>query len=495
MRTIGLIGTTITLALTLGAPVAAAPLSDAQDERLRTVHLLNRAAFGPTPALLEEVLRVGRQVWLSEQLRDPSPADPALEARLAVYPALEMDSSELIENYPRRSANDPSTMGIGRPQRVPIEVTAASVTRAVHARAQLREVLTDFWFNHFNVTASNNFMRLAVVSYVRDTIRPNALGYFEDLLRATAQSPAMLYYLDNYRSVAPGSRGRYSGLNENYARELLELHTVGVDGGYSQEDVLEVARAFTGWTFTPPRTGEVTFDFRARDHVRGPKKVLGKTIAAGDESEGLEILRFLATHPSTAEFLAHKLVERFVSDDPPAALVARTAEVFLASGGHIGWTLASLLTSDEFDDPAHRGNKAKSPLEVVASTLRAFEADVSVGIEAARWVDRLGQPLLGAPSPAGWPETADGVLSPGGMVGRFTFAHQAATGAVPGTDIDADLWRPLFTLWGTEGLAHYLLGRPPGATTRAALETAARSGAQPGLLAALVLAGPEFQLH
>ena len=485
--------------LALAAPAAAddGPLGSIQssEEDARVLHLLNRAAFGPSPASVEEVHRVGRGRWISDQIFGDSMPDPELDEKLSIYPALPMNSSELMANYPQQNRRTDEPVGIGPPQRVPVEVAAANLTRAVHGRAQIREVMTDFWFNHFNVSASEGFTRLAVVSYVRDAIRPHALGYFEDLLRATAESPAMLYYLDNYVSVAPGSRGRYSDINENYARELLELHTLGVDGGYTQRDVIEVARTLTGWTFTSPRTGVVEFAFFPRVHDRGPKQVLGETIPSGNQSEGLQVLHLLATHPSTAEFVSRKILQRLVADDPPQELVDRTAGVFLMTGGHIGWTVASVLTSDEFNDPAHRNNKAKTPLELVASALRATDADVTHGVGGARLVADLGQPMLRAPAPTGWPEIGSGILSPGGMVTRFDFGYLAATDRIEGARVDAQLWEPLVEIWGTDGLSQYLLGRLPGKTTRAALQKAHADGADPGLLAAIVLGSPEFQLQ
>ncbi len=460
-------------------------------EDARVLHLLRRAAFGPTPELVEEVHRLGRARWVAQQLEPETIEDPELEARLALYPSLTMDATDLLANYPRQ--NNQMPMGIGPPQQVPFEVAAASVTRAVHGKAQLNEVLTDFWFNHFNVSAEAGPVRLAVVSYVRDTIRPHAMGYFRDLLRATSESVAMLYYLDNYANVAPGSRGRRSGTNENYARELLELHTLGIEGGYTETDIQEVAKAFTGWTFTNPNTGTVEFVFVPRLHVGGDKTVLGRRIASGGQDEGIQILDMLASHPSTARFIATKLLRRFLTDDPAPELVERVADTFLATGGHIGWTVATILLSDEFQSPAYRLKKTKTPLELIASALRATGAEVGQGVGAARLIGNLGQPMLKATAPTGWPETASGILSPGGMSTRFEAGYLLATNNLPGVRIDDGLWAPIVELWGIEGLAQYLLGRPAGALTRAALEKAAGEGAAPALLAALVLASPEFQ--
>lgn len=499
MKSTSLAGMAVAFALT--AQVASAtedgPLgsiaSTAEDARV--IHLLNRAAFGPTPESIEEVHRMGRHAWVAQQLVPDSIADPEIEAKLSIYPALPMGATELLESYPAQDPRRDEPMGIGPPQRVPVEVAAANLTRAVHGKAQLREVMTDFWFNHFNVSAQDGPIRLAVVPYLRDAIRPNALGYFGDMLRATAESIAMLYYLDNYISVAPGSRGPNSGINENYARELLELHTLGVDGGYSQDDVIEVARAFTGWTFTPPRSGTVEFAFVPQLHDRGPKTVLGATIPSGGQSEGLRILERLATHPSTARFLATKILRRLVADEPPEEMIDRTAEVYLVTGGHIGWTVASILLSDDFFAPEHRQNKAKTPLELVASALRATGAEVELGVEASRRVGDLGQPMLRAPAPTGWPEVSPEILSPGGMVTRFEFGYLVASDAIEGVRVDEDLWESILQIWGTDGLAQFLLGRLPSASTRAALDAAAAGGATATILAAMVLGSPEFQLQ
>ncbi len=486
----------LALGLALAALGAAAPFvataSSADPERdARLLHLLSRATFGPTPALLEEVRRVGAEAWLRDQLRPERIADPDLETRLSIYPALPMSFAELIANYPRRRAGEPQE-GIGPPGRIVVEMQAALLTRAVHARAQLREVLTDFWLNHFNVFAAEGPLPYMVLPYVRDAIRPHVLGRFEDLLRATAESPAMLYYLDNYLSSRPRRRG--GGINENYARELMELHTLGVDGGQTQRDVIEVARAFTGWTFTRPETHDVLgFLFDPFRHEAGEKVVLGHVIPSGGKDEGDRILTLLAHHPSTAEFIATKLVRRFVSDDPPAALVARARDAFLASDGDLAWVTAVILTAEEFYDPRYRLAKVKSPLEIVASSLRAAGAEVDLGVAAARLVEDLGQGIALARPPTGWPEEAAEFLSAGGMVRRFELAYRVATGDIPGIRIDRELWERVVALWGVEGIARLLLLRPPETATSDALERARAEGARGPLLAALALASPEFQ--
>ena len=248
--------------------------------------------------------------------------------------------------------------------------------RAVYINRQLEEVLTDFWFNHFNVNLDKGADRYMVTTYERDVIRPHVLGHFKDLLLATAQSPAMLFYLDNWQSVGPDTRPNskrtLQGLNENYGRELMELHTLGVDGGYTQQDVTEVARCFTGWTIREPAGGG--FEFNEKIHDKGEKQVLGVTIpAGGGMSDGLRVIDILAHHPSTAPFISKSLAIRFVSDDPPEALVGRWPQRFSKTDGDLREVMRTMIYSPEFWDPANFRSKMKSPLEMVASAVRAGE--------------------------------------------------------------------------------------------------------------------------
>ena len=463
------------------------------DEEGKIRHLLQRATFGHTSEEAARVRAMGRNAWLSEQIQPQPVADPELEERLAIYPSLTMQPAELLQNYPAQNRDNP--VGLGPPQRIIAELRAAQITRAVHARAQLREVLTDFWFNHFNVFANAGPTRYTIVPYLRDSIRPHVLGRFEDLLRATAESPAMLYYLDNAASSAPGSRGRNSGINENYARELLELHTLGVDGGYTQEDIEEVARAFTGWTFTPRATGAYVFQFNPRFHDPGDKQVLGTTISSGGRSEGDAILAMLARHPETARFISRKLVTRFVADDPPQALVDRAAAIYQATDGNLAFVIAVILGDDEFFQPENRDNKVKTPLEMVASSLRAVGADVRVGAPLFRSVGDLGQPMLESSPPTGWPEKAEDFLSPGGMVSRFELAYAIASNSIASVEWLPLNWDVIVSAFGTDGLSLYVTGRWPDPDTSAALRRAQEGGASATLLAALALASPEFQLQ
>ena len=480
-------------------PPAAATARDAAAEDARILQLARRATFGATQELIAEIRAQGRERWLDRQLAPAAITDPALMVRLSAYPSLTMDSAELLASFPQ--PKDATGMdAIGRPGRVLAEVSSDVVTRAVHARAQLAEVMTDFWLNHFNVYAAEGPTRWSCVEWVRDTIRPHALGRFRDLLRATAQSPAMLYYLDNYLSTAPGARTRRknAGLNENYARELMELHTLGVTGGYTQSDVQELARVFTGWTITPQRSGRIAFVFVPLLHDGGVKNVLGHRVEPDGQAEGERVLDLLAREPATAEHVVRKLVSRFVADVPPETLVQRATKVWRRTDGDLAEVMRTILESDELlaadDDGEHRDAKVKSPLELLASALRTAHADVRQGMVAAKLVGDLGQPILRAEPPTGWKETADAVVTAGGMVTRFDVATRVASNRIAGVRIDTARWARLAGgVGGIDALAQDILLVPPSADTRAALVEARDAGATPDLLAALVLSSPEFQ--
>ena len=340
------------------------------------------------------------------------------------------------------------------------ELTQAKLLRAIYSERQLEEVMTDFWFNHFNVFVDKGVDRLLITSYERDVIRPRALGKFEDLLVATAKSPAMLFYLDNWLSVGPnspqamgipphpyGPHGRPypprrpnqgkrpSGLNENYGRELLELHTLSVNGGYSQRDVTEVAKVFTGWTIDTPYQGG-GFKFDPRMHEPGPKFVLGHRIKPKGEGEGLELLHRLATSPQTAHFISLKLAERFVSDDPPPALVDHLAKTFLKKKGDIREVLAALFHSPEFWDDGTYRDKVKTPLEFVASAVRATGAEVDDALPLIRQLNNMGMPLYGAQPPTGYSMKAETWVSSSALLNRMNFALALSNGKIKGVKVD-----------------------------------------------------------
>jgi uncharacterized protein (DUF1800 family) len=334
------------------------------------------------------------------------------------------------------------------PQMVVTELQRAALLRAVYSERQLYEVMVDFWENHFSIFASKDADRYLLTSFDRDTIRPFAFGRFRDLLGATAHSPAMLFYLDNWRSSVarpyPATKdkpaGVDGGLNENYARELMELHTMGVDGGYTQKDVQEVARCFSGWTIQKPNE-EGLFLYRPGLHDKGEKIVLGhKILAGGGIADGERVLDLLATHPSTARFIATKLARRFISDDPPQAVIDRAAEVFLKTDGSIRETLRAIITAPEFFSPLAYRAKIRSPFEYVVAAMRALNAETDADAAVPGWIARMGQPLFGRITPDGYPDRAEQWLSAGAMLARFNFANALATNGIKGTRIDPARW-------------------------------------------------------
>jgi uncharacterized protein (DUF1800 family) len=349
------------------------------------------------------------------------------------------------------------------PQVVATELMQGKVLRAAYSERQLDEVMTDFWFNHFNVFVNKGADRFLLTSYERDVIRAHALGRFEDLLVATAQSPAMLFYLDNWLSVGPNSevglgiapRGRRrgqnrraqyrpppkgkarlaSGLNENYGRELMELHTLSVNGGYTQNDVTEVAKVFTGWTIEQPRNGG-GFCFEPRMHEPGTKTVLGHKIKENGEQEGLEVLRMLARNPKTAHFISQKLAMRFVSDDPPPALVDRMTQTFLKKRGDIREVLRTMFSSPEFWAPETYRAKVKTPLEFVVSAVRASEAQVDDTRALIGTLNNMGMMPYGMQPPTGYSMKADTWVNSSALLGRMNFALGLAAGKVRGVSVD-----------------------------------------------------------
>lgn len=474
-----------------------ARLSDDQ----RVLHLLNRITFGPRPGDMARVKQMTTERFIEQQLHPEAIDDSGLEKRLAVLPTQRMTSAELYQFYPPlqvadQRGNDKNAPPIfGRPQQMVGELVQQKLVRAVSSNRQLQEVLTDFWFNHFNVFAQKEADQWFVSGYERDVIRPRVLGKFRDLLLATAQSPAMMYYLDNWLSSSPDSKqprppgpprlqnaepprsapeansksgaamprppessgdpnammssrpnpnpqppprppARKPGINENYARELLELHTLGVDGGYTQKDVQEVARCFTGWTIDRPFQGG-GFVFRPWMHDDGPKTVLGVTIPAGGGiTDGLRVIDILSKHPSTARFISKKLCQRFVSDQPPPQLVERVAQVFLKTGGDLREVARAILLSPEFNSPASFRSKVKSPLELAASAIRAVDGDTNGGPQLHDWIRRMGEPLYQFAFPTGYGEDSSKWVNTGVFFNRINYAVALATGQIQGTSYE-----------------------------------------------------------
>jgi len=501
-------------------------------ERQAAAHLLSRFTYGPRPGDVDKVVAMGLDRWFEQQLAANLP-DPQVAERLRPLQALAMSNEEIFRRYPpngmilaemrregllpgKKAGKDDTPQTVAAdlanldkkelrektvdyarekgylPEKQLLgQVMTQKLVRAVYSENQLAEVMTDFWFNHFNVSLTNNKVRPYLLSYERDAIRPNVLGHFRDLLEATARHPAMLVYLDNAQSSAAmeapttmagelerrrafnrrpgrfapqagagaaGKGKKEHGLNENYARELMELHTLGVDGGYTQADVIAVARAFTGWTVLPPgparqqaenrlarvqRVGGLGFQeqgdflFRADTHDAGAKVVLGQTLPAGRGIEdGEQVLDIVAAHKSTARHLATQIAARFVADQPPQALVDRLAAVYTKSQGDTRQILRALVESPEFWSPAARGAKIKSPFELAASALRAVDGDLRDPRETLQWVAKIGQPLYAYQAPTGYPDRAESWVNTGSLLNRMNFGLQLAAGRVRGVKVD-----------------------------------------------------------
>jgi uncharacterized protein (DUF1800 family) len=544
------------MSIASGSPSSAAWQLPPQRELLpdqQVQQVLDRFAFGGRPGDAARVRAMGVDRWVALQLHPERIDDRATDRVVASYEMLHEPTAEIMQSYrvvrearqraslrtgrtessssPRSSspasvqprsrngglANGSANESAGRESLRDLlrqdvdavkaeariraaltEVQSAKLARAVTSERQLQEVMVDFWENHFSVYAAKGQTRLFLTSYDRDVIRPNALGKFRDLLGAVAKSPAMLVYLDNWRSAADSTRPtlaangarreapaptgpatprrtppevqqpvgrrrtppaaeaasgararravpaaqsapatprrpRRSGLNENYGRELMELHTLGVDGGYTQNDVVEVARAFTGWTIDP-RDG--SFVFRPQLHDAGAKTVLGHRLAAGRGIEdGEDVLDIVASSPATARFIARKLVVHFVSDSAPEALVERVAQTYLRSGGDIREMMRTIATSPEFFSRAAYRAKVKTPFELVASALRAMDAAPDTSHRSAAIVGRLGQPIFGRQTPDGWPDHGDAWMNTGAILNRINFGLALANGRIPGASL------------------------------------------------------------
>ncbi|MBC7911887.1 MAG: DUF1800 domain-containing protein [Pyrinomonadaceae bacterium] len=540
------------------------------DEDQLILHVLNRLGFGARPGDVERVRALGIENYIKQQLNPAGIADEVVEAKTRNLPVLSMTTAELYAKYPnpglllrqlQRQGQLPADLSetyenrkggnaappnasnqmmpkegeagknedgemrdedraayrrvirdyyiknnLRPPQQLVQELQASRILRAVYSERQLQEVMVDFWTNHFNIFAGKGVDRWLLVSYDRDAIRPNTFGKFRDLLLATAQSPAMLFYLDNFQSVSPdapqganrmnrrmqqgqqrgglndmGGRRRQErralgasqemrrpdgemikedmperaqqqrvkrGINENYARELMELHTLGVDGGYTQKDVQEVARCFTGWTIFDPRgvSSRVApqmadnagkFYFNPRLHDDGEKTVLGQKIPAGGGiKDGLVVLEILSKHPATAKFIATKLATKFVSDTPSNALVERIAAAYTRSDGNIRETLRAIFTAPEFIAPDTYRAKIKTPFELAVSAIRTLGGETNGGPSFHQWIARMGEPIYGYQAPTGYPDTAQDWVNTGALLERLNFGLALANNRIPGTRVN-----------------------------------------------------------
>lgn len=458
----------LALALVLARPSAEAPSAAPLTAREKAVHLFGRLAYGPRPDDVEKLEKGGEpalRAWIAEQLRPETIPDAAVEAKLAKLKVPAMTSEALLARF-RRPQQIAMEMGIAKedfanreglkkkirekvgaenlPPEIVREMTSQKLVRAVESRRQLQEVLFDFWYNHFNVDIQKGQEKWLVPPYEREVLRPRLFGKFSSLLHATAHSPAMLFYLDNHLSQSEedgaGGRGvaarkkRQTGLNENYARELLELHTLGVDGGYTQKDVTELARILTGWSIDSKTSP--AFKFRARVHDRGEKTLLGARFPAGHgEDEGNRALEMLARHPATARFVALKLCRYFVADEPPKALVERVAKRFTSTDGDLSAVYREIFESAEFWSRAAYRAKIKRPLQFVVSAIRATGGEVDVENQLHKALELMGEEPYHCPPPTGYKDTADAWVNPGAMVSRLNFALRLAANRIDGVGV------------------------------------------------------------
>jgi uncharacterized protein (DUF1800 family) len=469
-------------------------------ERQAAAHLLSRFTYGATPGQIEGVVQMGLEKWFELQLAGNLP-DDSLDQRLRVYDAMALTNEEIDHIFPRNGEivrmairegivdkdsvktdrkeyrevirNYMEQKGLKPEQELFRQFICQKVLRAAYGQNQLKEVMTDFWFNHFNVSITKNDCANFIPAYERDVIRPNALGSFGDLLLKTAKSPAMLYYLDNFSSSAPEvdsairqrpgvakaqqPRKKRQGLNENYAREVMELHTLSVDGGYTQQDVTQAARVLTGWGVYPmddngkkfvqrfseeqlARRGfvhEGDFLFNANRHDQGQKKVLGHTFAAGGGyEEGVTLLDMLASHPSTAKFICRKLAVRFVSDTPPQTLVDKMAKTFLEKKGDIRQVLITMAGAPEFWSAAAVREKTKSPFELAIGAVRSLNGRIEQPYQLYNWVARMGEKKYYYQAPTGFPDKGAYWINTGSLLNRMNFGLALASGRIPGVRID-----------------------------------------------------------
>ena len=420
----------------------------------KELHVLNRLGFGPAPSDLAHIRAVGVEHYIDEQLSVESISVPqALGSKLESLSTLRMTAPELFLEYGPRSIAGPkgdkeAAKAARQRARIIVEqATEARLFRAIESPRQLEEVMVNFWFNHFNVFAQKGLDHLWTGSYEEQAIRPYVLGRFRDILGATAKHPAMLFYLDNWQNTAPnsqGARGNFKGINENYARELMELHTLGVNGGYTQDDVIALARILTGWGFRRPGQGVQRpvhrasammanngFYFDRNRHDITNKSFLGRQIKGSGMAEVEEALDLLAQHPSTARHISYKLAQYFVADEPPLSLVDALTQEYLVTRGNIRSVLKKLFHRPEFWDEQYVTKKFKTPYEFVLSAVRASAVSVSNVKPLLGTMAQLGMPLYGCLTPDGYKNTQAAWLNPTAMTQRLNFATALSAGRLP----------------------------------------------------------------
>lgn len=535
-----LAGLLLALLALAGGPASPAPAAAeevAGDAALvaRVRHLLRRATFGVRGSDLEEAKRLGVEAWVARQLDPEGIPDREVEERLKGYESLKLSGAEywrmLDERAPREMVPGEGEDRIAAAQRrqaeanrlrelAAREVPASVLVRAVYSQRQLQEVLLEFWRNHFNVDVTKEDVRYYVAEWEGQVLRKHLWGSFEDLLMATAKHPAMLYYLDNHVSQAPLARAdrvlrgrdeqRTNGLNENYARELMELHTVGVDNGYDQDDVIQLALVLTGWSIGTTPADRGTFVFREAFHARGPKRVMGKTVKAEGVEEGEEMVRFLAQHKNTRQFVCTKLVRFLVADDPPEGIVKAAVDTWAKTKGSLRDVVRTILLHPDFHAPAHVATKAKTPLEFVASALRVTGADVQRPEAVLARLADMYQDLYRCEDPTGYSDRAVDWMDPGVLAVRWQFAADLLAGRIAGVRVDQS---PLLAesrqnpeVWEYVLVDGLLAGQQPGTLTmapfRKRVNEARRTVRQMrpqerqrefNVLATLLLGAPEFQ--
>jgi uncharacterized protein (DUF1800 family) len=532
----------VAAALSVAAPLAAQALG--LTPRDSALHALNRLAYGPRPGEVDSVAKIGVMRWIDQQLDPDHIDDKAMQQRERQFKILGYDREDLAERYRdvqrerqrlQRESSPPDPLSASRRGGTGVrsefrqlggELPQLAIVRATLSERQLREVMVDFWSNHFNVFVGKGADRFLLPSYIEETIRPRALARFEDLLIATAESPAMLFYLDNAQSVAPGSspprpppnlfarrrfgmnempeerreaqRRRPTGINENYARELLELHTLGVDGGYTQQDIIEVARIFTGWSIEPPDRG-AGFVFRDWAHDHGTKHVFGLTFHDDGKDEGIRLLKFLANQPATMHHVSAKLCMRFVADDPPAGCIDAAVVAWQKTRGDMRAVLRAIFTAPDFWDARAVRSKVKTPFEFVVSAARAISADPDSTPRLAQMVARLGEPLYQQPAPTGYAETEAHWVNSGALLARMNAAVALAGGRLPGIDANLDAVIPATTDHAqlVDAVDERILGRTMSAHTKSVILEQLDDISDPtqarALAVGLALGGPDFQ--
>lgn len=490
---------------------ARAYVSQNATEDARILHVLNRLGYGPRPGDLEKVRAMGVDRYISQQLHPERILEsPQLQDRLAKIETTRMPPLKLFQQYgPQRFVNgrknasaEDIKKAVQESNAVLLDAAESRIYRAMESERQLQEVMTEFWFNHFNVYGRKGLDTIWVGAYEEQAIRPHAMGKFRDLLGATAHHPAMLFYLDNWQNTAENANRknkRFGGLNENYARELMELHTLGVDGGYTQQDVVALAKILTGWGYPRGRDQERGnfrqnagnlkallngngFFFDETRHDYSTKRFLGATIAGTGKQEGDQALDMLARHPSTARHVSAKLAQYFVSDIPPPALVDRLARRFMETDGDIRLVLDTLFSSPEFWAAESRQAKFKDPYRYVISSIRASGQSVTDVRILVLTLMQLGMPLYGCETPNGYKYTRDAWLNPDAMTRRLSFATAYAGGYIP---TSAGKKQPM----SAQTIAN-AIGNDFSPNTVEALNSA-----PPQLQASMILGSPEFMRY